>query len=317
MLPSPCQPIKSRVAGALIMAVIVAVSAAAFTGTSRPAGAEDGVRPKLGAILSEKATGSFRQRPPAPNTGNAPACRKGAFKIVIDIGHTADVPGAISARGVPEYAFNLALADETVLQLRAAGFDKTVRLITSTPPLEGLVERARQANAMHADLFVAIHHDSVPEQFLETWQFEGQENRFSDRFHGFAIFISADNADRAGSLAFGSLLGRELQARGLRYTPHYTLPIMGNRRRQLVDAKAGVYRYDQLIVLRETKMPAVLLEAGSIVNRDEEVELSSAGRRAITAGAITAAAVEFCDVRASRPGERRPLPASTPLSPNK
>jgi len=70
-------------------------------------------------------------------------------------------------------------------------------------------------------------------------------------------------------------LGKALQARGLQYTPHYTLPLMGNRRRELIDAAAGVYRYDQLIVLRNTRMPAVLLEAGSIVNRQEELELAS------------------------------------------
>jgi hypothetical protein len=35
---------------------------------------------------------------------------------------------------------------------------------------------------------------------------------------------------------------------------------MGDRRRELVDATNGVYRYDQLIVLRTTQMPAVLLE---------------------------------------------------------
>ena len=85
--------------------------------------------------------------------------------------------------------------------------------------------------------------------------------------------------DRAGSLLFGRFLGKELQARGLQYTPHYTLPLMGHRRRELVDAKAGVYRYDQLIVLRATHMPAVLLEAGSIVNRQEELQLASPERR--------------------------------------
>jgi hypothetical protein len=42
------------------------------------------------------------------------------------------------------------------------------------------------------------------------------------------------------------------------------------RRRAPLDA--GVYRYDQLVVLRST--PAVLLEAGSIVNRQEELELA-------------------------------------------
>ena len=56
---------------------------------------------------------------------------------------------------------------------------------------------------------------------------------------------------------------------------------MGNRRRELLDAQAGVYRYDQLIVLKDTRMPAVLLEAGSIVNRDEELLLATPERQAL------------------------------------
>jgi N-acetylmuramoyl-L-alanine amidase len=54
-----------------------------------------------------------------------------------------------------------------------------------------------------------------------------------------------------------------------------------------------------LIVLRETKMPAVLLEAGSIVNRQEEVELGTPERRALTAAAIVAAVDEFCAAKAN------------------
>ena len=37
----------------------------------------------------------------------------------------------------------------------------------------------------------------------------------------------------------------------------------------------GFYSYDHLIVLRTTPMPAVLLEAGSIVNPNEERELAT------------------------------------------
>ena len=68
-------------------------------------------------------------------------------------------------------------------------------------------------------------------------------------YPGYAIFISNENADPAGSLRFGHLLGRELERRSLYYTPHYTLALMGHRRRILVDSEAGVYRYDELIVL--------------------------------------------------------------------
>jgi hypothetical protein len=79
---------------------------------------------------------------------------------------------------------------------------------------------------------------------------------------------------------------------------------MGHRRRELVDAKAGVYRYDQLIVLRATHMPAVLLEAGSIVNRQEELQLASPERRTLTSAAIVAAVEDFCTASA-KPAEAK------------
>jgi len=228
---------------------------------------------------------------------SADACGRSNFRVVIDVGHTVDVPGAMSARGVPEYAFNLELAKDIKQALLDEGFNQTVLLITATAPAAGLVERAARANKMHANLFIAIHHDSVPDNLLKTWDYDGQENHFNDDFPGYAIFISNENADRAGSLKFGAFLGKELESRGLHYTPHYTLALMGHRRRILVDANAGVYRYDQLIVLRETKMPAVLLEAGSIVNRQEELELGTAERRSLTSAAVTAAVNDFCAAR--------------------
>jgi N-acetylmuramoyl-L-alanine amidase len=224
----------------------------------------------------------------------AASCPRSAFRTVVDVGHTAEVPGAISARGVAEYTFNLQLGQDIAQALVAAGFDRTTLLVTAAAPPAGLVQRAIKANALPADLFIAIHHDSVPDNLLQTWTYDGQENRFNDDYPGYALFVSNDNRDRAGSLTFGRLLGKELQARGLQYTPHYILPIMGHRRRVLLDAEAGVYRYDELIVLRMTHMPAVLLEAGSIVNRQEELQLASPERRALTSAAVVAAVDQFC-----------------------
>lgn len=254
-----------------------------------------------------------RAEEPAPAAAKQDACARANFHVVVDVGHTLAVPGAMSARGVPEYTFNLALAGKIKDALTAAGFTQTTLLITSTAPWRGLFERAERANAMHADLFLAIHHDSVPDNLMKTWQYEGQNQGYNDDYPGYALFISNENADRAGSLQFGSLLGQELEARGLSFTPHYTLPIMGHRRRELVDGKAGVYRYDQLIVLRATRMPAVLLEAGSIVNRDEELKLATPERQTLTSAAVAAAVEDFCAARAHTIEAKAGAHASAPI----
>lgn len=259
---------------------------------------------KLGIVLAiallaaAPQSGRGQGRTAAASQATSDDCMRSAFRVVIDVGHTLDVPGAMSARGVPEYAFNLQLAREVKQALVDAGFEQAVLMITGTAPWRGLVERAVRANAMHANLFIAIHHDSVPDNLKQVWEYAGQKNEFNDDYPGYALFISNDNADPAGSLLFGRMLGHELERRGIHYTPHYTLALMGHRRRILVDAEAGVYRYDQLIVLRQTRMPAVLLEAGSIVNRQEELELATPERRSLTSAAVAAAVRDFCAARA-------------------
>jgi N-acetylmuramoyl-L-alanine amidase len=227
----------------------------------------------------------------------APVCDRDAFRVIVDVGHTAEAPGAKSARGVYEYEFNLSLSKLIEQSLLDAGFAKTVLLVTEGKARPGLAHRVAEANSASADLFLSIHHDSVPDKFLEKWEYEGEQRGFSDRFKGHSIFVSKDNADLQASLAFASLLGKELKARDLHYTPHYTEKFMGNRRRTLVDARAGVYRYDQLIVLKNTRMPAVLLEAGSIINRDEELLMASPERQALISAAVTDAVDGFCATR--------------------
>ncbi len=238
-------------------------------------------------------------------------CNRSAFRVMVDVGHTAEVPGATSARGATEYAFNLRLAKLIEQQLIAAGFTRTVLMVTAGRTHRGLFKRVARANSLPADLFLSIHHDSVPDAFKETWEYEGQEHKFCDRFPGHSIFISNDNADRKGSLLYGRLLGAQLKARGFTYTPHYTEAFMGNRRRELVDAETGVYRYDQLIVLKHTKMPAALLEAGSIINREEELRLATPERQSLIGAAVTDSIVQFCAARAQHkpePVARQPSP---------
>ena len=76
---------------------------------------------------------------------------------------------------------------------------------------------------------------------------------------------------------------------------------MGRWRRALLDADAGVYRYDTLFVLKNTQMPAALLEAGSIVNRDEELTMASPERQQLISAAVVDAVDSFCVAQSGKP----------------
>lgn len=242
---------------------------------------------------------AWSQQARTKKTQPALQCDPARFRAIIDVGHTPEVPGAISARGATEYEFNLRLARVIEKKLTEQGFARTVLLVASGPAIPSLLRRVAQANAMSADLMISIHHDSVPEVFKTIWEFGGKKLHYSDRFKGHSIFVSAENTDFQGSLAFGKLLGGRLKARGLTYAAHYTEGFMGHRRRQLLDAVNGVYRYDQLLILKTARMPTVLLEAGSIINRDEELLMAQDEHQAQIAGALAESVERFCALKAA------------------
>jgi N-acetylmuramoyl-L-alanine amidase len=256
----------------------------------------------LAAVVAFTFIAGARAEPAeTPLPKPAPSCERDKFRVVLDVGHTADSPGAFSARGVPEYQFNLDLAKRIEQTLTESGFSKTVLLVTGGPGKASLYARMARANGLSADLLVSVHHDSVPNQFKEKWEYDGKPAVYSDRFSGHSIFVSHENARVKDSLAFGSMLGSQLKARGLQYTPHYVEPFMGKYRRSLLDVKAGVYRYDALFVLKKARMPAVLLEAGSIINRDDELILAAAGRQTLIGAAVKDAVESFCVVAQAAP----------------
>ncbi|WP_461350480.1 N-acetylmuramoyl-L-alanine amidase [Bradyrhizobium sp. USDA 4454] len=242
------------------------------------------------------ALGPIALPPSAPKPAAA-ACDPATFRIVLDVGHTAESEGAISARNVAEFIFNRRLARVIEERLKADGFAETRLLLTEGKARPSLFKRVASASNLHADLLLSIHHDSVPNKMLEDWEFEGRKSHFSDRFSGYSVFVSRENPDFRTSLRFAELVAKEMKAGGLHYAEQYSLPVMGSNQHPLLNKDTGVYSYDELIVLRKTAMPAVLLEAGSIINRDEELAMDSPERRNIIAGGVAAAVKEFCDPR--------------------
>lgn len=227
------------------------------------------------------------------------ACEPSAFVVAVDVGHTHQAPGAISARGVPEFEFNRILAHQVVATLKGDGFTNAF-LINGDGHIGSLTERTRQAASGNADLFLSIHHDSVQPHYLNTWTVQGRRERYSDRFKGYSLFVSAKNPrfDRSHQAAVE--IGKAFRAAGLEPTGHHAEPIPGENR-TLLNPTLGVYRFDDLVVLKGASTPAVLIEAGIIVNRREELALAGPIRQELIANGIAAAVRTLC--RQSGEGE--------------
>jgi len=233
-----------------------------------------------------------------------PTCAPERFKVVLDVGHTVENQGATSARGVKEYAFNLRLATEMEKALIDAGFRQTHLFVTPGRTRAQLFKRVERANALGADLFLSVHHNDVQERYKEKWEHEGASRPYSDRFAGHSLFVSRKNARLADSLAFGHLLGIELKKQGLVYTRHHLENVPGEHR-ELLDPEGGVYRYDNLVVLMYTRVPALLMEAGIIINRAEELLLQTPGHRDRIVQATLAAVDRFCALQQGRRNVQR------------
>ena len=205
----------------------------------------------------------------------------GAARIAIDVGHYHKKPGAISARGVAEFNYNLRLAKDIETALKREGH--STMLIGDDGRSENLGSRAPRANGW--DLFISIHHDSVQSRFIEPWIFEGEARGYSDRFSGFSLFVSRLHPNVAASLKCASAIGAALRGEGFTPSRYHADPVQGENR-PFADEVNGVHYFDNLAVLKTARVPALLFEAGVIVNRDEELVMRDPAARAKIAAAV-------------------------------
>ena len=244
-----------------------------------------------------KANASIAPLTPPPHQGPLspagkalPQTAPADFVVALDIGHSPLKGGAISARGIFEYEFNRRLVTELFGQLQSSGFTRSFVINPEGEEIH-LTKRTAVANEQHADLFLAIHHDSVKDRYLKNWEFNGKTRKYCDDFHGYSIFISHKNPKAAESADFAAKLGRALLEAG--FTP--TLHHIEQENRPIIDKQKGIYAFDDLVVLKTAKMPAVLLECGVIVNRIEEQKLDTREYRNRLTNAIETAISEFAN----------------------
>jgi N-acetylmuramoyl-L-alanine amidase len=219
---------------------------------------------------------------------NAELAAGETYTVAIDVGHTKASPGAISVTGEPEYKFNLRIAEQVEKRLKETNTDggATIKpvIISSEKPMT-LQTRTKIASSKNADLFVSIHHDSAQDKYLEEQEVDGKTERFTNEFSGYSVFVSRKNPRYDESLDVARRIGHAMQSSKFKFARHHHEQIAGENR-PFADEDAGVYAFDDLVVLKTATMPAVLVECGVIVNPKEEQALLTKDRQATITAAI-------------------------------
>jgi len=180
-------------------------------------------------------------------------------RIVIDPGHGGRDPGAVAPGVVREADLTLAVAEDLAERLRVAGATTRLTRDAGTDFSQysyrtmDSLERATVANDWPADVFVAIHFN-----FFE-----------SPRYGGTEVWHRGDKpeSERLAALMVSELAALGLNTRGTR---------------------VGDYA-----VLRETRMPAVLVELGFLSHPRDLAFFSEPANRAESAKLMWRALLEF------------------------
>jgi N-acetylmuramoyl-L-alanine amidase len=234
-----------------------------------------------------------------PAEARAQPCAGGKLRVAVDIGHSKAHPGARSATGKEEHDFNTRFAQELVASSKSS---PDLALFLLTGDKLSLAERPAQAAQRGAGLFLSIHHDSVAPKYIQHWEHAGRRLAYSDAFKGYSLFVWEEAAHGPESVTAATLIGKTLRQAGFSPTLHHAEPIAGEGRK-LLDREIGVYAAP-FAVLRLATIPAVLLEVGVIVNREEERQLEDANVRARMQIQLLSALRAFCGDRvAGKTGE--------------
>lgn len=156
--------------------------------------------------------------------------------IVVDAGHGGTDSGANSPNKVKEKDVNLQISLKTEIALKDAGYN--VLMTRDTDKTLGLYERPALANNKFADLFISIHANSTTNKDV----------------HGIEVLYAPAAAgsekEEGQQILTKAIMDELLKATGAK--------------------KRGIIQRPKLVVIRESKMPAVLIEVGFLSNANEE-----------------------------------------------
>jgi len=146
----------------------------------------------LGLVLAGWLSHPAVAKPPDKAKHPRRPSAKPARIVAIDPGHGGVDPGAISPHGLYEKDVVLTTARELARQLEATGRFRTV-LTRHGDVFVPLRERVAHARTEHAELFVSIHADALPDSELRGLSVYTLSDQASDRET--AMLAARENKD--------------------------------------------------------------------------------------------------------------------------
>ncbi len=268
--------------------------------TVAAAGSEDGTVSEDAARELERVMGALSSPPPLPPAKphrDLPDRRV----VVIDPGHGGVDPGAISRSGTYEKKVVLAFAKALRDKLAASGHYK-VLMTRDDDTFVRLGDRVKFARRNHADLFIAIHADSLRRGNARGATIYTVSERASDRE---AAELAAKE-NRADLIAGVDLVEENEEVTGIlldlaqRETKNHSVyfaKTLISEMKAKTRMHGRPHRYAGFRVLRAPDVPSVLVELGYLSSRADEKLLLSAQWRARVAGAMTKAVDAFFGIK--------------------
>ncbi|MFH0870201.1 MAG: N-acetylmuramoyl-L-alanine amidase [archaeon] len=205
------------------------------------------------------------------------------FKVAFFAGHSdvKEAYGALSAVKISENCYNDAIL-ERIGRYRASPVYGFESMLFYSDKHISLQERPILAEESQANIYVEIHHDSGSLKNIKNKRWRNME--------GFSVYFPSEDMEgnpnifKEESEKLALCIGKEIKQAGFKPSDYYTARSEENGK-TIFSADFGVYsaRFD---VLKNAKMPAVLVECGNIVNPYEEKLMQDPGAQMMISEAI-------------------------------
>ena len=207
------------------------------------------------------------------------------YVVVIDPGHGGRDPGALASNGAQEADIVLQLAEDIQRELQKSG-RYTVHLTRTSDVYVEHEDRVSKARNWGADLFISVHADAAMKPYTSgasVYTISTTGERRKDKTaskYGWHLPIEDGTPDEVSGI-IEDLIKRETKSNSKIFAD-ILVPEM---------EKAGpllrnTHRRKNLFVLLAPDVPAVLVEAGFMTNRDDAKRLKSKSGRQKMAQAI-------------------------------